>query len=330
MIKLNTPYHVAEENVTVTFTEVKNGAITGTYPNATLTGTLEGNVLSATFHNTAVNAVGLIELTFNENGFEGKWKSGLEPGPMRGKWSGTIEINTEKSEVIDNKGISLYDTCQPYEESRLWELESILTELVVDGTFQGKESAFTLIETIQQIHRTFGQLCWRADREPVSEMNTLEHYSAKWGELLETLKEKAVLSSEFRTLGEYIQSDYQPFSDGDKAIAFTQESYAKGIELCESFEDINWFTAASINGEYFESNDLVMAAGKKAIELIENPDDYVAICFDENCQLTYNEEVLREAVDIIRGMTDEIDPELLSFLREELANNGYDDLLEDL
>ena len=88
MIKLNTPYHVAEENVTVTFTEVKNGAITGTYPNATLTGTLEGNVLSATFHNTAVNAVGLIELTFNENGFEGKWKSGLEPGPMRGKWNG--------------------------------------------------------------------------------------------------------------------------------------------------------------------------------------------------------------------------------------------------
>ena len=96
MIKLNTPYHVAEENVTVTFTEVKNGAITGTYPNATLTGTLEENVLSATFHNSAVNAVGLIELTFNENGFEGKWKSGLEPGPMRGKWSGEFVSNSVK------------------------------------------------------------------------------------------------------------------------------------------------------------------------------------------------------------------------------------------
>ena len=96
MIKLNTPYHVAEENVTVTFTELKNGAITGTYPNATLTGTLEGNVLSATFHNTAVNAVGLIELTFNENGFEGKWKSGLEPGPMRGKWNGECVSDSAK------------------------------------------------------------------------------------------------------------------------------------------------------------------------------------------------------------------------------------------
>ena len=96
MIKLNTPYHVAEENVTVTFTELKNGALTGTYPNATLTGTLEGNVLSATFHNTAVNAVGLIELTFNENGFEGKWKSGLEPGPMRGKWNGECVSDSAK------------------------------------------------------------------------------------------------------------------------------------------------------------------------------------------------------------------------------------------
>ena len=96
MIKLNTPYHVAEENVTVTFTEVKNGAIIGAYPNATLTGTLEGNVLSATFHNTAVNAVGLIELTFNENGFEGKWKNGLEPGPMRGKWSGECVSDSAK------------------------------------------------------------------------------------------------------------------------------------------------------------------------------------------------------------------------------------------
>ena len=96
MIKLNTPYHVAEENATVTFTEVKNGVITGTYPNATLTGTLEGNVLSATFHNTAVNAVGLIEITFSENGFEGKWKSGLEPGPMRGKWSGECVSDSAK------------------------------------------------------------------------------------------------------------------------------------------------------------------------------------------------------------------------------------------
>lgn len=111
MIKLNTPYHVAEENVTVTFTEVKNGGITGTYPNATLTGTLEGNVLSATFHNTAVNAVGLIELTFNDNGFEGKWKNGLEPGPMRGKWSGECLSDSAK----DSSGPATLKSEKKYE-----------------------------------------------------------------------------------------------------------------------------------------------------------------------------------------------------------------------
>ena len=39
---------------------------------------------------------------------------------------------------------------------------------------------------------------------------------------------------------------------------------------------------------------------------------------------------MRKAVDLIRDIKDKIDPEFLGFLREELANNGYDDLLEDL
>lgn len=106
MIKLNTPYHVAEENVSVTFTEVKNGTITGTYNNSTLTGTLEGNFLSATFHNSKVNAVGLIELTFNENGFEGKWKKGLEPGPMRGKWNGKLSDSGNNTKKDDSSSLS--------------------------------------------------------------------------------------------------------------------------------------------------------------------------------------------------------------------------------
>lgn len=121
MIKLNTPYHVAEENATVNFVEVKNGAITGTYSNGTLTGTLEGNVLSATFHNTAVNAVGLIELTFNENGFEGKWKSGLEPGPMRGKWMGSIvNSKVETNDNESNDSAELTDDQKKYIDEGIW------------------------------------------------------------------------------------------------------------------------------------------------------------------------------------------------------------------
>jgi hypothetical protein len=87
-------------------------------------------VLSATFHNTAVNAVGLIELTFNENGFEGKWKNGLEPGPMRGKWNGTIEKEVEKDEVI---GYKVYDL-KEYTENGLTSFIKKLNETLAEAS----------------------------------------------------------------------------------------------------------------------------------------------------------------------------------------------------
>lgn len=153
-MKLNTPYHVAEENVTVTFTEVKNGSITGTYTNATLTGTLEGNLLSATFHNTAVNAVGLIELTFNENGFEGKWKNGLEPGPMRGKWSGTIEANLEKNEVI---GYKLYDLNE-YTDNGLYSFIKKLNDILGEaGQMEMEDQEVFLDNFYKQMNAFFAK-----------------------------------------------------------------------------------------------------------------------------------------------------------------------------
>jgi hypothetical protein len=99
MIKLNTPYTI-ENGDTVTFTEGKKGTINGAYSDSTLTGAFDGNVLKATFHNKKVNAIGLMEITFHENGFDAKWKSGLEPGPMRGKWEGILNVDkvSEKEE----------------------------------------------------------------------------------------------------------------------------------------------------------------------------------------------------------------------------------------
>jgi hypothetical protein len=102
MIKLNTPYKL-ENGDHVVFTEGKKGTINGKYSEATLTGTLEGNVLKATFHNTKVNATGLMEITFLENGFDAKWKSGLEPGPMRGKWEGQLKTNTPSLNKDENQ-----------------------------------------------------------------------------------------------------------------------------------------------------------------------------------------------------------------------------------
>lgn len=94
MIKLNTAYNI-DNGDTVTFTEGKKGTINGAYKDATLKGAFDGNVLKATFHNTKINATGLMEITFHENGFDAKWKKGLEPGPMRGKWEGILETSSD-------------------------------------------------------------------------------------------------------------------------------------------------------------------------------------------------------------------------------------------
>ena len=90
MIKFNNRYTI-ENGDSLTFVQEANGKVNGTYKNGTIAGSLEGNVLKATFHNTKANASGLMEITFRERGFDAKWKAGLDPGPMRGKWVGTLE-----------------------------------------------------------------------------------------------------------------------------------------------------------------------------------------------------------------------------------------------
>jgi hypothetical protein len=103
MIKLNTVYTIDNGANSVVFTEGKKGSVTGTHNEGTMTGFLEGNVFTGTFHNTKVNASGLIEITFHESGFDAKWKNGMEPGPMRGKWVGDLmEVSGESDSTKIN------------------------------------------------------------------------------------------------------------------------------------------------------------------------------------------------------------------------------------
>jgi hypothetical protein len=96
MIKLNTTYTIDQGSNSIVFSEGNKGSIIGTHNEGTLAGFLEGNVLKGTFHNTKVNASGLIEIEFHENGFNAKWKNGMEPGPLKGKWDGRMFISNEQ------------------------------------------------------------------------------------------------------------------------------------------------------------------------------------------------------------------------------------------
>ena len=99
MIKFNENYTINKGQETITFSQGKGNTISGQYGSGTLTGTIDGDVLKATFHNKKNNSAGLIEITFHESGFVAKWKQGLEAGPMKGKWKGSLS----NSSIIDNE-----------------------------------------------------------------------------------------------------------------------------------------------------------------------------------------------------------------------------------
>jgi hypothetical protein len=105
MIKFDEKYQINNGQESIIFSQGKEGSITGKYNSGTLTGKLEGNVLTGTYHNQKNNSAGLIEITFHENGFKAKWKQGLEPGPMRGKWSARMTADNSAAETKIKVGV---------------------------------------------------------------------------------------------------------------------------------------------------------------------------------------------------------------------------------
>jgi hypothetical protein len=108
MLILNEKYVINNGQGSIVFTEGNKGTVNAVYTirgnksEGKINGTLDGNLLKGTFHVDA--AAGLIEFTFNSNGFDAKWKQGLEPGPMRGKWNGSLnnELLIEDNEYLFN------------------------------------------------------------------------------------------------------------------------------------------------------------------------------------------------------------------------------------
>jgi hypothetical protein len=235
---------------------------------------------------------------------EFKW-IGQNPIKYKSTYNEEVELmedENDSSDADDNdfSNQSLYEICSNYSDEKKIELASLLREIVFEKTIQGQNHNFSLRDIIEQVNRTFGELCWLADSEPFDNMESFEFYSLQWGEMLEKLSKEATHSSEFRTLGEYINNRYQPFFDGQRAEEFATEMYTIGIEVAASIDDILWFSRAAICGEYFENEDLVYNAGRKAINLAKNIDDYLKICFDDNSYITFDEAITKEVLKFFK------------------------------
>lgn len=143
MLKLNEKYVINNGQGSIVFTEGNKGTVNAVYTirgnksEGKINGTLDDNLLKGTFHVDA--AAGLIEFTFSDAGFDAKWKQGLEPGPMRGKWLGSLEqlIDLNKQLPETNKQqIQFFLEINSVEEYRI-NYGNFYAELEVDeSTFE--------------------------------------------------------------------------------------------------------------------------------------------------------------------------------------------------
>lgn len=102
---------------------ISGSEVHGSYSeNGNLSGTILDNKINARWSNNGEE--GLIEIELSGDELTGKWKKGLEPGPMRGIWNGTsleTEHASEKASTdsVDEKMIVVefyHDEDQCYQE----------------------------------------------------------------------------------------------------------------------------------------------------------------------------------------------------------------------
>ena len=127
MIKFNEKYLINNGQGSIIFSEGKKGTVNAIYcmsgkkDTGIINGNINGNILTGTYHNKIGNSVGLIEFTFNEIGFDCKWKQGIEPGPMRGKWKGILnqESSTIPKAPKSERRIGIYSAIEDQESGDL-------------------------------------------------------------------------------------------------------------------------------------------------------------------------------------------------------------------
>lgn len=115
MIKFNEEYTINDGQLHITFEE-KEGKVIGHYSGSkggnegVVNGDISGNILTGSWQVKSKGAAGLIEIEFSNNGFEGKWKQGLEPGTMKGSWSAVLTASRNS----ESKGDGGYDEYLAY------------------------------------------------------------------------------------------------------------------------------------------------------------------------------------------------------------------------
>ena len=145
MIKYNETYSINDGQGTIVFKDAGNSKVEATYEikgnkvPGNVSGKLEGNILKSIYQ---VNeAKGLMDFTFSENGFEAKWKKGVEEGPMKGKWTGSIK----------SVGNTIETTIKPKKEETIIEKPKVVDQQLLAKEQELKQLEATLLQKQKEL-----------------------------------------------------------------------------------------------------------------------------------------------------------------------------------
>ncbi len=130
MIQFEKNYDINDGNGSVTFKKNDEKTVEAVYNRGVIKAACDGETLKGVFNDNVSNGSGLIHFTFNDNGFDAKWKAGIEDGPMKGKWTGKLTDSKEPTLLKKNQIINplTKETIEVYVEAFEEELDWYLAK----------------------------------------------------------------------------------------------------------------------------------------------------------------------------------------------------------
>jgi hypothetical protein len=228
-----------------TGTYQENGQISGQYVNNTFKGKWSNKGLE-----------GLVEFTVSGTNLDGFWKKGLEAGPMKGKWTGTL-VNVESGSTEASQTILL-------------EFEELIEEVFRSQYDTLKNNLANKITTIESIYRDIDQfLSFYFDKFPyhkfpfkalklayahkVCERVLNENSEDNFDDAFHSLNDLFIeLSSNYILQNEYYFPDFNGDEDDEDYSRYDLEKVKNDFQKCANeYEDIVEYTSWHISFTMF-------------------------------------------------------------------------------
>mgnify|MGYP006148404635 CR=1 FL=1 len=200
-------------------------------------------------------------------------------------------------------------------------IEPYLTELLEDNTFDGIENELPNFEIVQTINKVYGNLCYLSyyDEEGKGDKTCLE-YAELWGSLLKLSAKKAIEASEYRCLGDACIEQFTPFENKDEMQAFAHLVYEKAIDLDTDIGSLT-LLVNRLESEYYRNSELLDKLSDKVLRLSKSFQDYALICFNDNQENLFPQEVFNQALDKVIELKEEAQEDELENLIELMTDD---------